>query len=122
MPSVHVLENAGGNNFRCLLHTAIPTGNNAVGTPWKTCFLAMFLPNTPTTLLSVGNGAGQITQNEANQVASGDLMEFDFVFTDDPALSTADRNALIDAVATSVRTNKLAELQARLKYYGYTRA
>jgi hypothetical protein len=122
MATVHVLENVGNNNFRCVLHAAIPAGNNAVATPWKTCYLATFLPGAPATVLPIGNGAGQISQNEANQVSSGDTMEFDFIFTDDPNLNTADRNALIDAVAVSVRANKLAELQARLKYYGYTRA
>jgi hypothetical protein len=122
MATVHVLENAGGANYRCVLHVATPAGNNAAGTSWKTCWLATFLPGTPATVLSVGNGAGQISQNESNSIGAGDLMEFDFIFTDDPALNTADRNALIDAVALSIKTQKLAELQARLKFYGYTRA
>jgi hypothetical protein len=122
MATVHVLENAGGANFRCVLHVATPAGTNAVGTTWKTCYLATFLPGAPATVLSVGNGAGQISQNESNSIGAGDLMEFEFLFTDDPALDTAGRNALIDAVALYIKNQKLAELQARLKFYGYTRA
>lgn len=127
MATVHVLENlAGGQNYSAVTHVATPTGNNAVGTPWKTCWLATFLPGTPSSRLpSTGNAntqPGQISATEANQIAAGDLMEFSFIFTDDPLLTTAQRNAMIDAAALASRTAQLADLQQRFTYYGYTRA
>lgn len=124
MSSVHVLENRQGTqNYRCVLHVTMPTGNNAVGTLWQTCYLTQFLPGAPATVLSVGNGAGQIPQNEANQIASGALIEHEFEITDLPASATqTQRDDNIDAIAASVRATKIAELKDKFKYYGYTRA
>jgi hypothetical protein len=121
MATVHVMEYIGASSYRFVLHVPMPAGNNAVGTPWKTCYLAGFLPKTPVTAMPVGNGPGQISQNEANSISSGDLMEFDVFFTVEPGADTARRNAVIDSTASDIRNTKLAELQERLQFFGYTR-
>jgi hypothetical protein len=122
MAHIHVLDNAGGDNFNALVHIAVPAGNNSVGVSWKTCWLASLGAAAPASKLLVGNGPGQISQAESNQISGGDLMEFDFQFTDDPNSTQATRDANIDAVALSVQTQRLADLRSRFKFYGYTRA
>jgi hypothetical protein len=122
MATVHILQYIGGGNYRAVLHVPMPTGSNEVGTPWKTCYLATFLPRSPATILPVGNGPGQISQSESNSISSGDLMEFEFVVTDDSGGDPILRNTIIDTVAADVKKNKLEELQQALRFFGYTRA
>lgn len=129
MSRVHVLDNSGGNNFNAVTHVAVPTGNNSVGVPWKTCWLASLGAVPPssmllTTTLQGGNATndpGKITSGEADSIRAGDLMEFQFQFTDEPQSTQAARDANIDAVALSVVTNRLNEFKDRFKFYGYTR-
>lgn len=121
MAFVHVLQNAGGDNFTAIAHVATPVGNNFFGTPWKTCWLVSFGASTPKSRLIVGNGPGQISQSESNQISGGDLMEIEFIFTDDVALNAADRNSMIDYVANQTITQRLAEFRQMFKLYGYTR-
>ena len=124
MASTHVLwrDSADSNNYFCVGHVAMPTGNNLAGATWKVAYLATLLGSAPATMLPIGNSTGQIGQQEANQVASGDVIEFTFIVTDDPSYTAAQRNANIDATYTQVKNAKLAELQAKLTYVGYTRA
>src|SRR3954468_16959051 len=119
MPSVHVLTNAGGQNYSFITHIAVPAGNNAVGTSWKICWLASFGTSSPKSTLMVGNGAGQISQTEAAQILSGDLLEFGpFQFTDDSTLTAATRNAMIDAIAMQLTNQALSDFRDQFRYYG----
>lgn len=123
MPKIHILEQAGGVNlYDGVAHVATPTGNNAVGTPWKTCFLASSGATAPVSRLLVGNSAGKITQAEANQITAGDLLEIGFTFADDPALDTTTRQARITLLADRRVAEFQAEFAERFKYYGYTQA
>lgn len=122
MAFVHVLSSGGVPNYELITHAAIPSGNNSVGTPWKTCWLASFGAGKPSSWLLVGNGPGQISQTESNQISSGDLLELGpFLFTDEPWFTVDDRNASIDAVASQMTNMALGDFMLRFKYYGFTR-
>jgi hypothetical protein len=121
MAAVHVMEYVGASTYRFVLHAPVPAGTNAVGVSWKTCYLASFLPKTPVTGLPIGNGPGQISQNEANDISSGNIMEFDENFNDDPGADITQRNAFIDTSANAIKANRIAEFQDRFRVFGYTR-
>jgi hypothetical protein len=74
----------------------------------------------------VGNGAGKISQQEANQISSGDLLEIRFDFTDIPTAPLSDRQALLStlgqrAIDEFIGTPGQPGLFAqRFRLYGYT--
>ena len=68
MAQVHVLEYADGR-FRCVIHTATPSGDNSANIPWATVFLAT--GRSGRTVLVEGTGPGQITAEEKAQIQAG---------------------------------------------------
>jgi hypothetical protein len=119
MAKVHVLEQQGANLFRCIVHFAMPAGNNDVGVTWKAAYIAAGY-NRPSSM-SVGNAGHQATTQENNQLTSGDLIEAEFSFVYDPVWTTTEVNAALDAEAATRIASRTAELQALLRFYGYTR-
>jgi hypothetical protein len=124
MPKYHVLDAAGGNpvNTAAVAHVTMPTGNNDADTPWKTCYLASFGTGAPATRLVVGNSPGKISQQEANQITSGDLLEIPFIFSDTPTAPLGDRQALLSTLGQRAIDEYLTLFSARFKLYGYTQA
>lgn len=125
MAKAHILDRIGdsGIDYNAVAHFAMPVGNNSVSVPWKTCYLASFGAKTPTSLIAVvGNGAGQITQNELNQITSGDLIEIRFTYSDYPeSVTLAQKNAVIDDLAQRAINEFQLAFSGRFAYYGYTR-
>jgi len=70
--------------------------------------------------MTVGNGVGNITNAEANQVAAGTVMETAFQWGDDPAWTNAERLADLEIRATQAVNDAVATMQARLKQFGRT--
>lgn len=118
MARIHVLQAVGVNLYQVVVHDATPAGTNSANVSWATAIGNSGLAQT---VMTEGNGAGQISTNEKNQVLGGSLIEGVFQFQDDPSMTPAQRNAALDAVANQT----IAELQARyaslLKYFGATR-
>lgn len=121
----HILEQISPGSFSAVAHIPMPAGTNSVGTTWKDCYLASFAgqtPSSPVSRLPVGNGAGKISQSESNQIASGDVIEIPFVFSDDPmAVSVGDKDALIATYKDRAVADFRMEFVEKFKYYGYTR-
>lgn len=120
MPKIHILEQTSANVYRAVAHFAMPTGNNSMGTSWQNCWLASFGAGAPATALTVGNTVGKISQSEANQVASGALIEIVFFFGDDPALDTAGRQSQMNLFADRAIDEFKTAFAERFKFYGYT--
>jgi hypothetical protein len=118
MARIHILDQKGPGLYRAVVHATAPTGSNAAGVLWAD---AIKNSGNAVTIMPAGAGAGQITNNEANQIAAGAVIEAVFDWQDDPSWSNADRQANLDQVATV----SIAELQRvlgeRLKYFGATR-
>lgn len=119
MSKIHVLEGSGINTFTVAVHAATPAGNNAAGTLWAD---AIKNSGRATSIMAVGNAAGQITQAEMNQVQGGTVIEGVFQWGDDPAWTNAQRQADLDLRATQLVTELLARYQQELKYFGFVRA
>lgn len=118
MAKIHILTGGGNNLYTAVIHTATPAGNNTAGIAWST---ALQNSGMATTVMPIGNGAGQISQSESNQIAAGTLIEATTVWQNDPAWNTAERNADLDLRATQAVTEKLAALQVALALFGATR-
>ena len=119
MAKIHVLEAGAVNTYRVAVHIATPAGNNSAGVAWSAAVANSGRANT---VLSEGNGPGQISTAEMNQIQNGSLIEGVFDFTDNPADDAATRNARLDQVATQTTNELLARYQRELKYWGATRS
>ena len=117
MARIHVMTGDGADNYTCICHAPTPAGNNSAGVAWNT---AVKNALNPVTAMSIGNGGGQITTNEANQVASGDVIEVSFQFTDNPAWDANTRTTQLNLVAADAVTRTQSAYAAKLKWFGAT--
>lgn len=121
MARVHVLRQLSLDTYDVVVHVAMPTTKNAVGTDWRTCYLASFGSVAPKSRLLVGNTAGKISQNEANQIAAGDVIEWSIVAGGVQETDVDARNAMLDFFADQEINQRLANFMEEFKLYGYTR-
>jgi hypothetical protein len=119
MSKIHVLAGGINNVYTVAVHAPTPAGNNGAGVPWTT---AVQNSGRNTSVLSVGNAAGQIAQNEMNQITSGTVIEGVMQWGDDPTWTNQQRLDDLDLRATQLTTELLARYQAELRYFGFTRA
>ena len=120
MSKIHVLTGSGSNLYTVVVHIAAPVGNNSAGVSWVDA-----LKNSgraTESLLTVGNGAGQITQAELNQIQAGTLIEGAFQWGDNPGWTNAQRIADLDIRATQLTNELLARYAAELKFFGFVRS
>src|SRR3954453_7409949 len=81
MARVHILTRTGPDQYSAVVHATVPSGNNAAGFPWPDCIKNS---GQATIVMTVGTGAGQIAQSEANQITSGTVIEAQFTWEDNP--------------------------------------
>lgn len=115
MSRLHIQAGDGGNRFNVICHAPTPVGNNAAGVSWAT---AIKNSSAPVTSMTIGNGPGQISTAESNDVANGAVIEVSFPLDDDPTWDAAARTANINAVAIDAMIRTVVLMQARLKYFG----
>ncbi len=118
MAKIHVLSVSINNVYTVVVHAPTPAGNNGAGVSWAT---AVQNSGRATSILTVGNGAGQIGQNEMNQITSGSIIEGVLPWGDDPTWTNQQRLDDLDLRATQLTTELLARYQAELRYFGFTR-
>lgn len=117
MSRMHILQQAGINVYNVVVHAPTPAGNNSAGVSWAT---AIQNAGMGVTQLRVGNGPGEITQNEANQVSGGTLIEAMFQWGDDPAWTNAQRTADLNIRAQQAVDSVTADISRQLKFFGFT--
>ncbi len=117
MPRMHILESSGNNIYSVVVHSPTPAGNNSAGVPIAT---AIQNSGNNVTRLVVGNGAGQITNTESNQVLAGTVIETEFQWQDDPAWTNPQRTADLNTRASQAVEQSLAALAVKLKFFGQT--
>lgn len=116
MAQVHIL--GGGNNiYTVVVHATTPAGSNSAGVLWTD---AIKNSGKAKSVLTVGNGAGQITNNEMNQVTAGAIIEATTVWQDDPLWTQAQRDADLSTRSAQFIAQVIADLQAELKFFGRT--
>lgn len=118
MAKIHILAGGGNNVYTAVIHAAVPAANNTAGTPWSD---ALKNSGMATTVMTVGNGPGQISNNEATNIANGALFEAVIQWQNDPNWTTQQRAADLDQRASDAVAEKQAELQAKLALFGATR-
>lgn len=119
MAKIHVLAGAGHNLYTVVVHAAAPVGNNLAGALWAD---AIKNSGNANSILTVGNGPGQILTNEMNQITGGTLVEGSFQWGDDPTWTNAQRQTDLDLRASQLVAELMAKYQEDLKYFGFTRA
>ena len=118
MAKIHVIDGNTNNLYTVVVHATTPAGNNGAGIPWSD---AIKNSGRAVSVLTVGNGAGQVQTNEMNQITAGSLIEAVFQWGDDPAWNNTQRQADLDLRASQLVAELLARYQQELKYFGFTR-
>lgn len=114
MAKIHAFDCDDDGRYRLVIHTAMPTGNNSVGSTWKSVWLAA---GRASTLMTEGTGIGQISAAEKASVLAGDLIEINaHVPTEVVSQGAAAVNAYVDKLISQV----LEKLSRQLAYYGWT--
>jgi hypothetical protein len=117
---IHILRTAGAPDlFEAVVHAPVPVGNNAAGFSWADCIKNSGMN---TSILTVGTGAGQISNAENNQIANGTVIEASFYWYVDPAANAAQQEASLEFEATRSVNTLVARLQEQLRFFGKTRA
>lgn len=119
MAKIHVLRgSSAGDAYTVVVHIATPVGNNSAGVPWIDA-----IKNTGknVSVMTVGTGAGQITQAELDQIIAGTLIEGTFRWGDNQTFTNPQRLSNLDANATRLTNELLAALSNELKFFGFTR-
>lgn len=119
MSKIHVLQGAGPNLYQVVIHAPAPVGNNDAGVSWAT---AISNSGHNTSVMPVGNGPGQISQAELNQIQSGSVIEGTFVWQNDLTWTPTERAADLDLRATQLAADLSANYLANLRLFGMTRA
>lgn len=120
MADMHILA-GDGQRWMVIMHFAVPDQTNAVGNSYRTALVASGIGGT--SQMEVGAGLGQIEQSEMDDIQAGLLYEYPFACAAESGASTnAEMLALIRAEYARLEDPVLAELQDRLRYYGYTAA
>lgn len=120
MAKIHILAGSGGA-FQAVIHAPTPAGNNDAGVSWKT---AIANSASRASVMPVGNGSGQISTAEANQVAGADLIEAVVQFQDnpdhDPQWDATKRAAYLLLVGNQAIAALTDQYKAELRLFGAT--
>lgn len=117
MARLHILQSSGNNLYNVVVHAPTPAGSNAAGVLWSD---AIKNSGLAVTSMTVGNGPGQISSAESNQVAAGTVIEAPFPWGDDPNWTNQQRLDDLNVRAQQAVNDVSAVLQARLRYFGRT--
>lgn len=119
MADIHVLTGDGHGKINVVLHFDVPPGNNAVNVSWKDALLNSGISGE--TSMTIGVGAMQIAQAEADLIALGTRHEIHRTFPIKSVADTADaRRDELRTFYTREKTEEIKDLQRRLKHAGYT--
>lgn len=116
MAARHVLE-GDGNTYKVVCHVATPLGNNAVGNAWSAVIVAAGINKS---ILPVGNGLGEITTAENNQITAGTLLEVVLNIKVPNIGTLVQKQAALNNGTANGVAEELAKLQATYNFYGYT--
>ncbi len=120
MSTYHVMDADRSGDPLIVMHLAVPAGNNSVGVPWRTLVVNL---KENTTSMTIGDGPCQITQAEANLIATGEVWEASQRYTLSSAGPTIQEKAAALAAFVADRQElALARMATRLQYTGYTGA
>lgn len=124
MAKIHVLQKAGNNLYNIVVHAALASSLTnsvpaATGGP-VTIQTALVNAGLAATVMPIGNGPGQISNAEANQITAGQVLEAQTVWQDDPSWTGPQRLQDLQDRATQAVNNTLADYTERLKYFGAT--
>jgi hypothetical protein len=117
MANYHILSGkADGNQMQVVFHLPVPDVTNAVGVNYRNA-LIMHLGGAqesivPVTLLGAGEQAA---------LDIGTLYELVWAFNTHPGMTLADKRDALDAQYNQFVSIIVAQLQARLEFYGYSR-
>lgn len=113
MSKIHILEADTNGNYNVVLHTAVPIGDNSAGKSWKQCLIES--GKNGKTSLTVGTNPGNITQKEADTIATGDVIEIKTTFLVESGGKTNDS---LDEMSDQLITDYKNRIKIELKYYG----
>lgn len=120
---IHVLAADNNGNYRVVIHTAMPAGNNSAGVSWKECWLESNKSiledgtiSSVTSRLIEGTAPGNISTAELADVKAGDVIELSgTIKLETGGASPISLAEMVQALIDDVK----AVMQVKLKFFGY---
>ena len=119
MAAMHVLDIKNGVT-RVVMHFPVPTGNNAVGTPWAIALLESAGFNEDGTPATSKTRLRMIDAAEKAEIEAGTVAEFPVDIAGLTEGTLASRQALMQAVYAAVKAAKTTDFLNRFDFYGHT--
>lgn len=119
MAAIHILAGDTAGFYTAVVHAAAPVGLNEAGVTWADAIQAS---GRATTVMRVGDGAGQITPAEASDIASGAVIEVTFSWGVDPAWTPEQRQTDLEFRAAQSVAEQIDRYQRELRFFGATTA
>lgn len=117
MADLHVLAGDGLYRWPLVMHFPVPDQDNEVGVNYRVALVNSGLGGTS---MAEGTGPGQITTAEKTAIEAGEVYEHSIQFLAESGASTLPE--LLAAAQEAYAREKArvtAELQKRLRYYGF---
>jgi hypothetical protein len=120
MAKIHILDGSNGT-FQAVIHAPAPTGSNDAGVSWATAIAGT---GRNRTVMTVGNGAGQITNAESNAIVAGTTIEAVVPFQDnpdnDPAWDATKRGVYLLLIGNRALGELTEQYRRDLRLFGAT--
>lgn len=119
MADMHVLGGDGVGKWSLVMHFAVPDQDNQVGVNYRVAMVNSGIGGS--SCMAEGVEAGQISTAELTQIQAGEVYEYVLPFLAESGASTiAQLLAAAKAAYAREQGRVVADLQKRLKYFGYT--
>lgn len=117
MADMHVLAGNGLYRWTLVMHFPVPDTNNDVGVNYRTALINSGLGGTN---MTEGTGPGQITTAERVLIDAGEIYEHSIQFLAESGATTLPELLAAAREAYAREESRVtAELQKRLRYYGF---
>ena len=115
MANYHILSaDRHGNSFSVIMHFPVPDIANAIGRNYREVLIEWLGGSQPSQVPFI-DGA------EQTQLNAGELLEHSIRFNSNPGESLVQKQARIDALWESERTDMVERLSNELSYWGHNR-
>jgi len=118
MADMHVMT-GDGERWNVIMHFAVPNVDNEGGVNYRTALVNSGLGGS--TAMPKGDGPGQISTVESEQITVGELYEYSVMLpVDGTGQSTDGRRAMLRVQYATLKAAMIAVLRAQLKFFGHT--
>lgn len=118
MAKFHVLTGKG-TSFQIVAHADVPSGENSAGVSWADCVRGA---GRNLTVMTVGSAPGKITQEEAEAIQSGQVLEVVFLWSGRSDATDEEKMDDMEEASERQAEDAMIRMKEQLKFFGLTRS